>query len=517
MAPDSGSRRWWILAAMTGTLAMMMLDSTVVSVALPSIQADLDLSQTELQWVVNAYLLALAAFVAVAGRISDMFNRVQVMLAGVAIFVFFSAMCGLAQSDAWLISARALQGIGAALMIPPTATIVVNTFGVDERGKAMGIYAGISLIFLSLGPLIGGVLTESLDWRWVFWVNLPLGLTTIAMVLWTKPEGRVEGGQRLDRLGLITLVPGLTLLVLGFMEASNWGWGSVKTIGAIGVGAGLLVVFALIERRADSPLVELRLFGVRNFRGDTTVLFFAQFALMGLTIFGAIFTQDILGFSPIEAGLGLLPVTLPLLVAAPLAGRIYDRAGPRGLVTVGTLAAAIGFAITAAVLSEQDYWVLVPGYIVIGAGIGLVMSPTNTDAMSSAPLRLRGQASGTIQTVRQVGGTMGIALLGTLVANVQNDKLSDLLLGLGESEAQVDSAERILAEDPAGQAEITRGLSPAEAQQVANGSQDAIVDGIAAAYWAAGGVLLLAAIVAFLVLRRMQYADDSAQPTAAVA
>jgi EmrB/QacA subfamily drug resistance transporter len=517
MVPDSGTRRWWILAAMTGTLSMMMLDSTVVSVALPSIQADLDLSQTELQWVVNAYLLALAAFVAVAGRISDMFNRVHVTIIGIAIFVFFSAMCGLAQSDAWLISARALQGIGAAIMIPPTATIVVNTFGVDERGKAMGIYAGISMIFLSLGPLIGGVFTESLSWRWVFWINLPVGLATIAMVLWTKPEGRVEAGQRLDRLGLVTLVPGLTLLVLGFTESSNWGWGSAKTIGAIGVGAVLLVAFVLIERGAASPLVELRLFGVRNFTGDATVLFFAQFALIGLTIFGAIFTQDVLGFTPIEAGLGMLPVTLPLLVAAPLAGRIYDRAGPRGLVTVGALAAAIGFAITAAVLGEQDYWVLVPGYILVGAGIGLVMSPTNTDAMSSAPLSLRGQASGTIQTVRQVGGTMGIALLGTLVANVQNDKLSDLLLGLGESEARVDSAERILAEDPAGQAEITRGLSPAEAQQVADGAQDAIVDGIAASYWGAGGALLMAAIVAFLVLRRMDYADNAPEPTAALA
>jgi EmrB/QacA subfamily drug resistance transporter len=513
VARDGGTRRWWILAAMTGTLSMMMLDSTVVSVALPSIQADLDLSQTELQWVVNAYLLALAAFVAVAGRISDMFNRVHVMIAGVVLFVVFSAMCGLAQSDAWLISARALQGVGAALMIPPTATIVVNTFGVDERGKAMGIYAGISMIFLSLGPLIGGVLTESLDWRWVFWVNLPVGLTTIAMVLWTRPEGRVEAGQKLDKLGLVTLVPGLTLLVLGFMESSNWGWGSAKTIGAIGVGALLLVAFVIIERREASPLVELRLFGVRNFRGDTIVLFFAQFALMGLTIFGAIFTQDVLGFTPIEAGLGMLPVTLPLLVTAPMAGRIYDRAGPRGIVTVGTLAAAIGFGITAAVLGELDYWVLVPGYVLIGAGIGLVMSPTNTDAMSSAPLKLRGQASGTIQTVRQVGGTIGIALLGTLVANIQNDKLSDLLLGLGESEAQVDSAERILAEDPAGQAEITRGLSPAEARQVADGSQDAIVDGIAAAYWAAAGVMVIAAIVAFTVLRRMHYVDDTPKPT----
>ena len=517
MAPDGDARRWWILAAMTGTLSMMMLDSTVVSVALPSIQADLDLSQTELQWVVNAYLLALAAFVAVAGRISDMFNRVGVLIAGVAMFVIFSALCGVADSDAWLIGARALQGIGAALMIPPTATIVINTFAPHERGRAMGLYAGISMIFLSLGPLIGGVFTESLDWRWVFWINVPLGLVTIAMVLWTRPDGRVEAGQRLDRLGLITLVPGLTLIVLGFMEASNWGWGSAKTIAALAAGAILLALFALIERRVASPLVDLRLFQIRNFGGDTTVLFFAQFALMGLTIFGAIFTQDVLGFTPIEAGLGMLPLTLPLLVAAPLAGRVYDRAGPRGIVAAGTLTAAIGFAAAAATLGELEYWMLVPGFVLIGTGIGLVMSPTNTDAMNSAPLELRGEASGTIQTVRQVGGALGIALLGTLVATVQNDRLSDLLLGLGESDAQVESAERILAEDPAGQAQITQGLSSDQAQQVVEGSRDALVDGIAAAYWAASGVLLLAAIAAFTILRRTSYADDSTKPAPAPA
>jgi EmrB/QacA subfamily drug resistance transporter len=507
MAADGPARRWWILAAMTGTLSMMMLDSTVVSVALPSIQADLDLGQTELQWVVNAFLLALAVFVGVAGRISDMFNRVGVLIAGVATFVICSALCGLAPSGAWLIGARALQGIGAALMIPPTATIVVNTFGVDERGKAMGIYAGFSMIFLSLGPLIGGLLTESLDWRWVFWVNLPLGVLTIAMVLWTKPEGRVEGRDPFDFPGFATLVPGLTALVLALMEASNWGWGSARTLVLLGIGVVLLAAFVLIELRASAPLVELRLFAVRNFRGDTLVLFMAQFTLISLTIFGAIYTQDVLGFSPIEAGLAMLPITLPLLVAAPVAGRVYDRAGPRGIVAAGTLVSALGFGLTAALLHEFEYGLLVPGYVLIGAGIGMVMSPTNTDAMSSAPMRLRGQASGTIQTVRQVGATMGIAILGTIVATVQDDRLSDLLLGLGESKAQVERTERILAEDPSARAELLQGTSGADRQTILEGARDSITDGIAAAFWVCGAVLLLASVVAFLILRRARYAD----------
>jgi len=515
--PADSSRRWWILAAMTGTLSMMMLDATVVSVALPSIQADLDMGQTELQWVVNAYLLALAAFVAVAGRISDMFNRVGVLIAGVGLFVVCSALCGLAQSDAWLIATRALQGLGAALMIPPTATIVTNTFGVEERGRAMGIYAGLSMIFLSLGPLIGGVFTEALDWRWVFWINIPVGAATIAMVIWTRPEGRVEAGGRMDIPGLVTLVPGLAALVLALMEASNWGWGSPRTVALLAGGTLLLIAFVVIERRAPAPLVELRLFSVRNFRGDTLVLFFAQFALIGLTIFGAIFTQDILGFTPIEAGLGMLPITLPLLVAAPLAGRVYDRAGPRAIVTAGTLSAALGFGITAAVLSDLDYWLLVPGYVLIGAGVGMVMSPTNTDAMSSAPINLRGQASGAIQTVRQVGGTVGIALLGTLVASVQDRRLSDLLLGLGEPESAVERSERILAEDPGARGDLVKGASPAQVQDILESARDAMVDGVTAAYWANGGVMLLASLAAFLILRRTRYADEPGDVAPAVA
>lgn len=312
-------------------------------------------------------------------------------------------------------------------------------------------------------------------------------------------------------------MPGLTALVLALMEASNWGWGSARTLVLLGAGVVLLAAFVMIELRARAPLVELRLFATPNFRGDTIVLFFAQFSLISLTIFGAIYTQDMLGFSPTEAGLGMLPITLPLLVAAPLAGRIYDRAGPRGIVTAGTVLGALGFALTAALLGEFEYGLLVPGYVLIGVGIGMVMSPTNTDAMSSAPIRLRGQASGTIQTVRQVGATLGIATLGTLVATVQNDRLRDLLLGLGESEARVERTEGILAEDPSARAEILQGVSRAESRTILEGARDSITDAIAAAFWVCGGVMLLASLAAFLILRRTRYADEPEAPATAPA
>jgi EmrB/QacA subfamily drug resistance transporter len=502
------NRRWWLLAAMTGTLSMILLDTTVVSVALPSIQRDLDMGQTELQWVVNAYLLALAALVAVGGRLSDMIDRVGVLIAGIVVFVLSSAACGLAQSTEALIAARAVEGVGAAMMVPPTAAIVISAFGIAERGRAMGIYSGVSMIFLSLGPLVGGVLTEHLDWRWVFWVNLPVGAVTIALIAITRPEGGVERGQRLDLPGLATLVPGLAALVLALMQSSRWGWGSPATLVLLGGGLALLAAFVVVERHAGQPLVQLRLFASRNFRGDTLVLFCVQFALVGLTVFGAIYAQDLLGFDPVEAGLALLPLTLPLLVAAPLAGRLYDRIGPRWPAAIGTLLAGAGFAWQALVLHDFSYALLVPGYVLVGVGIGLVMSPTNTDAMSSAPPALRGQASGVIQTVRQVGGTVGLAIVGTIVANVQHDRLRELLLGAGDPVGQVRVVERVLAEDSGDRRAIVAAVPRADAQTVLESARDAVTDGIAAAYWASAAVMAVAAVVACAVLRRVRYAEE---------
>jgi EmrB/QacA subfamily drug resistance transporter len=452
---------------------MILLDQTVVSVALPTIQRDLDMSQTSLQWVVNAYLLAIAALVAVGGRLSDMFNRVGVLIVGVAIFVTFSAACGLAQSDSWLVASRVCQGIGAALMVPPTAAILMATFGPSERGRAMGIYAGVSMIFLSLGPLIGGLLTEHASWRWVFLINLPVGLATIAMVIRAKAPGAVAGGQSLDWPGVLTLVPGLAAVVLALMESNSWGWGDTRTLSLLAGGLVLLTIFVFVERRATAPLVELRLFRVRNFSGDSLVLFFVQFALIGMTIFGAIYIQDLLGYDPVEAGLALLPLTIPILVVAPIAGRLFDRIGPRALAASGALAIGLAQLWNASVLHEFSYPLLVPGYVLAGVGIGLVMSPTTTDAMSVSPGPLRGQASGVLQTVRQVGGTVGLAIVGAIVAHVQD-------------------------------------------ASVAEGPRLAMTDGIAAAYYTSGGILVVTAMVAWAVLRRVRYEEGAVDPAAAV-
>jgi EmrB/QacA subfamily drug resistance transporter len=483
------NRKWWILATMTGALSMVLIDETVVSVALPAIQRDLHMSPTGVQWVVNAYLLALASFVAVGGRLGELFGQARLFRLGAVLFLAASVGCGLAQSGAWIIAARAGQGLSAAAMIPAAGAIVINAFGVRERGRAMGIYAGISMISLAFGPLAGGVLTQVISWRAVFWVNIAPGLAMLVLAAVTLPADTPERGARMDWPGALTLVPGLVLIVLGLMQSGQWGWRSSATAALLAAGAVLLAAFALIEPRRRPPLVQLTLFRNRNFSADNTVLGLVQFGLTGLTVFGAIYVQELLGFGPIAAGLSLLPVMVPLLLLAPVAGRLCDRAGPRGLVTGGAVLLCAGLIWTAALLAKLDYVWLLPGYVLIGAGIALVMTPASTDAMNTAPPALRGQASGVMQTLRQAGGTIGLAIMGTAVACVQHGQLATFAdeVGVGEGgRAHLKAVVAAAKGDPS----MLATLSDA----TLNALRDSLVSGISA-------------VVAWVLLRHVPAAD----------
>ncbi len=505
--------KWWILVTMTGTFSMILIDSTVVSVALPTIQKDLDMGSTELQWIVNAYLLGLACLVAVGGRLADMFGQSRMFKIGIVIFIVASTFSGLAQSGAWIIASRAVQGVGAAMMIPPTMAIVINAFPVKERGTAMGIYAGISMVFLALGPMVGGLFTEYWSWRLVFWINVPIGIGVIVLSLLTVPKDRPTSKPVLDYPGLVTLVTGLVAFVLALMQSSVWGWGSPLTLGLLIGGALMIVLFVFIEPKMKNALVELRLFRSRNFSGNAAVLFLVQFILMGLTVFGSIWVQNVLGFSPVAAGASLLPMTLTLVIVAPRAGRIYDRIGPRALVALGAALIGAGFIWAAAVLGKQEFIWLIPAYLVQGIGIGLVMTPSSTDAMNSAPPKLRGQASGLLQTVRQVGGSVGLAIMGTIVTNIQTSKLTTHLEteeGLSAVEAQ--KLEGILSEAQAGQTEALGQIPPQLLQETIEAAKNAMTSGVSAAYYVAGAVMIVASVMAVIVLRRAEAVDADAPP-----
>ncbi|MCW2526199.1 MAG: stp 8 [Pseudonocardiales bacterium] len=430
-APAAQSRsrlagnRWLILVAMTGALSMIMLDQTVVTVALPSMTRDLPLSAGGQQWVVNAYVLAMAALVAIGGKLGDRFGQVTTFRLGVITFFLASALCGLAPHAAigqnWLIGARALQGVGAALMMPVSAVIVMAAFDVKQRGRAMAIDVGLSQVFLAVGPLLGGVLTEQVSWRAVFWLNVPVGLFALVLVHIARPANTRLDGARVNLFTAALLVGGLGATVFAIQQASTWGWTSRTTLTTLAIGVVVTGFFVLTQLRSKNPLVAVRLFGRRGFAGDAAVMGFSQFGLLALVLFSSIYLQELLGFSPMKSGLAVLPLILPIAIGAQIAGRWYDKAGVRPPVLTGLTLTVIGTALWAASLPSLRYELQLPGMVIAGLGIGMLISPTNTDALGRATLAERAQASGLMQTVRQLGGTLGIAVIGALVLHAQGN------------------------------------------------------------------------------------------------
>ena len=416
---------WLVLCAMTGSLSMIMLDQTVVSVALPTMSRELPLSPTGQQWVVNAYVLALAALVALGGKLGDRFGGVTTFRLGVTVFFVASLGCGFAPhgplGEPWIIAFRVLQGAGAALMTPASATIVTNAFPAATRGRAMAVYAGISQVFLAVGPLIGGVLTEAVSWRTVFWLNVPVGLAALVLVRVARPENVRSPAATVRAGSVVLLVLGVGTTVLAVQQAAAWGWDSPATLLSLAAGLTLSAVFVMTQLRTAEPLVEVRLFARRAFLGNVIVLGLVQFGLLAVVLFGSLYLQDLLGLSPLAAGLGVLPLILPITVAAQLGGRWYDRSGVRRPVLTGLAVATVGLAGWAAALPQLGYVLQVPGMVITGVGLGLVASPTNTDALGRVTRAERSQASGLVQTVRQIGGTLGVAIIGAVVLGIERE------------------------------------------------------------------------------------------------
>lgn len=417
-AGQPAGRRWLILVAMTGALSMVTLDQTVVSVALPTMAHDLPLTASGQQWVVNAYVLAMAGLVAIGGKLGDRFGQVSTFRAGVILFFLASAACGLtprgAVGESWMIAARAAQGVGAALMMPISAVIVMAAFAVQERGRAMAIYVGLSQVFLAVGPLLGGILTQQVSWRSVFWLNVPVGIAALILVQVARPDNTRQDGAQVNPFWAALLVAGLGSTVYAIQEANNWSWTSPVTLSLLAGGLGLTLLFVRTQLKTARPLVDVRLFTRPGFSSNAAVVGLSQFALLAIVLFSSIYFQELLGFSPMECGLAALPLILPIALGSQLAGRWYDQTGVRPTVLTGLALAAVGVVAWAASLLTLSYLPQLPGMILTGLGIGL-MSPTNTDALGRVGGPDRAQASGLVQAVRQLGGTLGIAVIGGLI------------------------------------------------------------------------------------------------------
>jgi EmrB/QacA subfamily drug resistance transporter len=437
------SNRWLVLVIVCLAQFMVILDATVVNVALPSIQRDLGFTPASLQWVINSYTLVFGGFLLLGGRAGDLFGRRRLFLWGVGIFSLASLLNGLATSDTWLVISRGLQGLGGALVSPAALSIITTTFAEgDDRTKALGVWSAIAAGGGAFGLLLGGVLTDLLSWEWIFFVNVPIGIATAMLALRYVPESRApdrQGGT--DLPGAVTVTAGLVVLVYAIVKAEDFGWGSARTLVLAAVALALLAAFVAIESRTRAPLIRLGIFKVRSLAGANGVLLLVVGGLFGFFFFSTLYVQQILGYSPLEAGLAFLPVTVGIGIGAGIAQQLVKRIGVRTTAAVGMIIAAFGLYLFSRVSADGTYLSdVLPAIIPQSIGMGLFFVPITLIATTNVGEEDAGLASGLFNTAQQVGGALGLAVLSTLAA----EKTTDVLGGLGHQPSPAERADALL-------------------------------------------------------------------------
>jgi EmrB/QacA subfamily drug resistance transporter len=416
----SETNRWLVLVLVCIAQFMVILDATIVNVALPSIQNGLHFSATSLQWVVNAYALVFGGFLLLGGRASDLFGRQRLFIAGVVVFTAASLVNGIATSSGVLVGGRALQGLGAALVSPAALSIVTTTFAEGrERTKALGVWSAIAAGGGAFGLILGGLLTETLSWRWVFFVNLPIGIAAALLSLRFIPNTRAEEKPHsADVGGAVTVTGGLLLLVYAIVKAQSYGWGDIKTIGLFAGAVALLAAFVAIELRSRSPLIRLGIFRMRSLTSSNLSMLLVASGMFSMFYFASIYVQEILGYKPLKAGFAFLPFTFGIVIGAGAAQALISRIGIRAVTAIGLTIATAGLALFTQISVTGTYWSeIFPGVSVMSIGMGLTFVPLTLLATTNVSNEDAGLASGIFNTSQQIGGALGLAVLSTLAAS----------------------------------------------------------------------------------------------------
>jgi len=514
MENTGGSNKNLILAAMIFAVSMTFIDMTIVAIAVPSLQDDLSLSSTGVQWIVNGYLLSLSALFAFGGRIADIAGHRSMVVLGVIIFATASALCGATPTgsldEAWIITFRVIQGAGAAIMFPAALAIVLGAFPVSERGKALALFFAITGGLTSIGPLAGGYLVE-VSWRTIFWVNVPVAIIALVLTAISKPENAKHPAP-LDYRGTVLVSGGMGLAVLGLQQSSVWGWGSVLTWGCIAIGIAILVAFVLYELRIENPLIQIRTFADRAFAADNAILFLLMIPFVPLFFFASMYAQISLGESASETGLYLLIFFAGFAAASQWGGRILDKVGARPSVILGCAVAAVGFALWANSLTDlsvSSQWY----YIVIaGAGVGLVLAPVNTDALNRVPASRYGEATGITQTVRNFGSSVGMAVLGTVLILQNKANIESTATAHGVPKAAADEIADTISQG-SGTGEAPQHISGALGKVVSNIPHDFAL-ATQTVFYGMAGVMALAFVVSLIWLPAGKVEEQVPEPDA---
>ena len=416
----SEPNRWLVLVLVCIAQFMVVLDATIVNVALPSIQRGLHFSPTSLQWIVNGYTLMFGGFLLLGGRLSDLLGRQRLFIAGVIVFTIASLVNGIAQSADVLIAGRAFQGLGGALVSPAALSIVTTTFSEGaERTKALGVWSAIAAGGAAAGLVVGGFLTETFSWRWVFFVNLPIGVAAALLSLRFVPNSRSdEEPETYDAAGAVTVTGGLLVLVYAIVKAQTYGWGSANTIGLFALAVVLLAAFVVIERRSKAPLIRLGIFSMRSLSGSNAAMLLVASGLFAMFYFASLYMQEILGYKPLKAGFAFVPFTLGIIIGAGLSQALIRRIGIRAVTFTGITMGTIGLLYFARLPAHGTYVRdLLPTIVVVSIGMGMTFVPLTLLATTNVQSEDAGLASGLFNTSQQVGGALGLAILSTLAAS----------------------------------------------------------------------------------------------------
>jgi EmrB/QacA subfamily drug resistance transporter len=484
-------RRRLVLVAMIFAVAMMFIDQTIVALAVPELQQDLGLSATGTQWIINGYLLSLAALFMLGGKLADVLGHRRMVTIGVAGFAVCSALCGATPTgdvgEAWLIAFRVLQGAFAALLFPAALAIVVAAFPLRERGRAMATFFGITGGLTAVGPLAGGYLTEW-TWRAIFWINIPVAIVALVLTARAKPA-QDRRAVPIDYRGAVLISAAMGLVVLGLQQAGVWGWADARTIGCIAVGIVLLLVFVRVELRQATPLVQVRIFAQRAFAIDNVVLILMSAVFVPFFFFASVYAQVSLDYSATQAGMFLLVFFGGFAAAAQWGGRLVDKRGARGSVVLGCLVAAVGFYLWGRSLTSLDFddqWLRVA---IAGAGLGLVLGPVSTDALNRAPDAAYGEVTGITQTVRNLGASLGLAIMGSIFIHQNVDRVESTLTSHGVPAAQADRiAHAVTSPGAAGGGNAPQAILDAVRLDVAHSTQIVV--------WVMAGIMAAAFVVA---------------------
>ena len=411
-----GNLKWWTLTAACFALFMAILDNLVVNVALPTLSRDLDATTTQLQWIVSAYILVFAALQITAGGLGDRLGRKRWFLIGIVLFTATSLLAAFAQNVETLIAARALQGLGAAFILPLSLSLISEAFPPEERGRALGIWSAVSVSGIALGPVVGGLLVEYASWNWIFLVNVPIGILAFFVTSAVVQESRdTSGTVAMDVPGTLLITGAIGALTWGLIEAGNRGWGDSLILTAFGAAVAMLVAFVWVEAHTEKPMVPLRFFRSRTFTGANLDAFAVSFLIAGVAFFSTLYLQNVHGYSAVRAGMALLPMVAVMMVVSPISGAMVNRLGSSRLISVGMAIAGGGMFLFLRADVDASYLDITPAYMVMGLGLALIFAPMTTAVLNSVESAKSGVASAVNGAIREIGNAFGVALLGTLM------------------------------------------------------------------------------------------------------